>query len=183
MVPVEFVVLFAVAHEPDPLRSPPFVAAATIRIAAALVAVVGLDSLYRALERRGASVVRAVGVTGAAIAILANVAGLAAIDTSAVDIPVLLVSNLLIAAWFIGSGAILMREGGALARIGWTAELGGVGMVLTGIAIAIPFGGTLGETGTSLNDWFRILGLFVIVYLVRIWRYVVGGRLPGPGIL
>ena len=52
-----------------------------------------------------------------------------------------------------------------------------------GIAIAIPFAGPIGETGTSLNDWYRILGLFVIVYLIRIWSYVVRGRLPGPGIL
>jgi hypothetical protein len=56
-------------------------------------------------------------------------------------------------------------------------------MILTALAIAIPFAGPIGVTGTSLNDWYRILGLFVVVYLVRIWRYVVGGRLPGPGIL
>ena len=28
-----------------------------------------------------------------------------------------------------------------------------------------------------------LIGLFVVVYLVRVWSYVVRGRLPGPGIL
>jgi hypothetical protein len=183
MIPVEFVVLFAVAHEPDPLGAPAFVVAETLRVVGALVAIVGLDLLFRSLAPGGARIVLWIGSGGAAVGILAGVTDLVGVDTAVIDVPVFLAANVLLGAWFIGGGSILMREGGGLARIGWTAELGGLGMILTGTALATGFGGTIGQTGTSLNDWFRILGLFVVVYLVRIWRYVVGGRLPGPGIL
>jgi hypothetical protein len=183
LVPVEFVALFAVAGDPDPLGTPAFVAVETLRIITALVAMVGLDRLFRSISPRAAPVVLAVGCAGAVIGILGGAAELVDIDTPALDIPMVLAANVLVGAWFIGGGAILMRAGGGFARIGWTAELGGLGMILSGIAIAIPYAGPIGVTGTSLNDWYRILGLFVIVYLVRIWRYVVGGRLPGPGIL
>jgi hypothetical protein len=183
LVPVEFVVLFAAAHDPDPLGTPAFVVVETLRIIAALVAMVGLDRLFRSISPGAAPIVLLVGCAGAVIGILGDTAELVGIDTPALDIPIVLAANVLVGAWFIGGGAILMRAGGGLARIGWTAELGGLGMMLSGIAIAIPYAGPIGVTGTSLNDWYRILGLFVIVYLVRIWRYVVGGRLPGPGIL
>jgi hypothetical protein len=183
LVPVEFVVLFAVAGDPDPLGTPAFVVVETLRIITALVAMVGLDRLFRSISPGAAPVVLVVGCAGAVIGILGGAAELVGIDTPALDIPIVLAANVLVGAWFIGGGAILMRAGGGLARIGWTAELGGLGMILSGIAIAIPYAGPIGMTGTSLNDWYRILGLFVIVYLVRIWRYVVGGRLPGPGIL
>jgi hypothetical protein len=183
LVPVEFVVLFAVAGDPDPLGTPPLVVVETLRIITALVAMIGLDRLFRSSSPGAAPVVLVVGCAGAVIGILGGAAELVGIDTPALDIPIVLAANVLVGAWFIGGGAILMRAGGGLARIGWTAELGGLGMILSGIAIAIPYAGPIGMTGTSLNDWYRILGLFVIVYLVRIWRYVVGGRLPGPGIL
>jgi hypothetical protein len=183
LVPVEFVVLFAVAGDPDPLGTPAFVVVETLRVITALVAMVGLDRLFRSISPGAAPVVLVVGCAGAVIGILGGAAELVGIDTPALDIPIVLAANVLVGAWFIGGGAILMRAGGGLARIGWTAELGGLGMILSGIAIAIPYAGPIGMTGTSLNDWYRILGLFVIVYLVRIWRYVVGGRLPGPGIL
>ena len=183
LVPVEFVVLFVVARDPDPLGTPAFVAVETLRVGTALLAMVGLDRLFRSISPGAAPVVLVVGCAGAVIGILGGAAELLGIDTPALDIPVVLTTNILVGAWFIGGGAILMRQGGGLARIGWTAELGGLGMILTAIAIAIPFAGPIGVTGTSLNDWYRILGLFVVVYLVRIWRYVVGGRLPGPGIL
>jgi hypothetical protein len=183
LVPIEFVVLFAAARDPDPLGTPAFVVVETLRIVAALVAMVGLDRLFRSISPGAAPVVLVVGCAGGVIGILGGAAALVGIDTAALDIPIVLTTNVLVGAWFIGGGAILMRSGGGLARIGWTAELGGLGMILSGLAIAIPFAGPIGVTGTSLNDWYRILGLFVIVYLVRIWRYVVGGRLPGPGIL
>jgi hypothetical protein len=183
LVPVEFVVLFAVAGDPDPLGTPPLVVVETLRIITALVAMIGLDRLFRSSSPGAAPVVLVVGCAGAVIGILGGAAELVGIDTPALDIPIVLAANVLVGAWFIGGGAVLMRSGGGLARIGWTAELGGLGMIMSGIAIAIPYAGPIGVTGTSLNDWYRILGLFVIVYLVRIWRYVVGGRLPGPGIL
>ena len=183
LVPVEFVVLFAAAHDPDPLGTPAFVVVETLRIITALLAMIGLDRLFRSISPGAAPIVLLVGCVGAIIGILGGGAELVGIDTPALDIPIVLAANVLVGAWFIGGGAILMRAGGGLARIGWTAELGGLGMILSGIAIAVPYAGPIGVTGTSLNDWYRILGLFVIVYLVRIWRYVVGGRLPGPGIL
>jgi hypothetical protein len=183
MVPVEFVVLFAVAHEPDPLGSRPFVVAETGRLVAALIAMIGLDRLFRSIAPGAARPVLAIGCVGALVGIVADGAVLAGIDATALDLPAFLAANVLVGLWFIGGGAILMREGGGLARIGWTAELGGLGMILTGLALATSFGGPVGQTGTSLNDWFRILGLFVTVFLVRVWSYVVRGKLPGPGIL
>ncbi len=77
-----------------------------------------------------------------------------------------------------------MSAGRDLARVGWPAELGGLGMIAGGDRDRHRrFGGPVGDSGTSSLDWFLLLSLFVIVYLVRIWRYVVGGRLLGPGIL
>jgi hypothetical protein len=96
---------------------------------------------------------------------------------------VALPGDLLIGSWFLGGGLILLRSGRQLARIGWTAALGGAGLVLVALSVAVGFGGTPGVTGTALIDWFMLLGLFIVIYLVRIWRYVVGGRLPGPGIV
>ena len=183
MVPIEFIVLFAVARDPEPLGSTAFVVAETLRIVAALVAIVGLDVLFRSMVGERARIVLALGIAGAGLGIAIGVADLAGIDTAGIDLPAFLVTNLLVGLWFIGGGAILMRAGGGLARVGWTAELGGLGMILTGLALSTSLGGSIGQTGTSLNDWFRILGLFVVVYLVRIWSYVVRGRLPGPGIL
>ena len=76
-----------------------------------------------------------------------------------------------------------MRAGGAFVRIGWPAQLGGLGLILGAILVALAVDGPGGTTGPSLLNWFQLLGLFVVVYLVRVWSWVVRGRMPGPGIL
>ena len=182
-VPLQLVVVFLGAREPDPFDTTPYRLVETARICAALVAIVGLDRLFRSISPRPARFVLAAGVIGATIGIGAELATIVGIRLAAIDTPLFLLTNLLIAGWFIGGGGILMREGGGLARVGWTSQLGGLGGILTAVAVAVPFAGAAGVTGHSLIDWYQILGLFVVVYLVRIWRYVVGGRLPGPGVL
>jgi hypothetical protein len=182
LAPVRVVVLFFVAHEPDPFSSSAYLAVEVAGLLALLVAIVSLDRLYRPLAPGLAPRALAIGAVGAGLAAGSELAWIAGLSLGAIDTLLFVVANVLIGAWFILGGGILMREGGALARIGWTAELGGLGMILTALALAVGFGGPLG-TGTSFIDWFLLLGLFVAIYLVRIWTYVVRGKLPGPGIL
>ena len=182
-VPLQFVLLFLGSRDPNPFSTTPYLVVETARIVAAFVAVVGLDGLFRSIAPGPARFVLAVGSVAGVIGLASAGATFAGLPTGAIDTVLFLAANVLLGAWFLGSGGILMREGGGLARVGWTAELGGLGMILTAFAIAVPFGGVVGVTGTSIVDWFHILGLFVVIYLVRIWRYVVGGKLPGPGIL
>jgi hypothetical protein len=152
---------------PDPWSSPLFLWVDLARVAALLVAIGGLDAFFRRFEAATAPRLLALGGVGAGLALVADAAVLAGLPRGGLAIILGLVGEILIAAWFLGGGLVLLRAGRQWARIGWTACLGG----------------GVGVTGTALIDWFLLLGLFVIVYLVRVWRYVVGGRLPGPGIL
>jgi hypothetical protein len=180
--PLRVVVLFLQAHEPDPFSTSAYVVVETVGLLALLVAVIFLDRLYRPIAQELAPIALAIGAVGAALAAASDLAGLAGIRDDIINTILFVVCNVLIGVWFLIGGVILMSEGGALARIGWTAELGGLGTILTALALAVGFGGPLG-TGSSFIDWFLLLSLFVVIYLVRIWRYVVGGQLPGPGIL
>jgi hypothetical protein len=170
---------------PDPWASEPYLAFDVARLIAVLIAVVGLDGLFRSRDADVARRLLAVGVSGAVIGFAADGwiflggAGHAEGAYGLID----LAADLLVAAWFVGGGLILLTSGRQLARIGWTAILGGAGQVLTALCVATGFGGIPGISGTALIDWFLLIGLFVVVYLVRVWRYVVGGRLPGPGIV
>lgn len=182
LAPLQMAATFLAAHDADPLGSPSVQALSVARVAAILAAVVGLDRLFSSVAASPARLVLACGIAGAL-----GILGLDALDSAgfqsgAVGTILALLATVLIGAWFMGGGAILMSAGRDLARVGWPAQLGGLGTIAAGFAIASGFGGPVG-TGTSSIDWFLLLSLFVIVYLVRIWRYVVGGRLPGPGIL
>jgi hypothetical protein len=183
LVPLQFVALFIAAPAADPFKGGVYLAVEAVRVVATLVAVLGLDVLFRSIASGPARLALAAGGLGAVIGIATGAVGYAGLMSEPVETIAFLASSLLLATWFVIGGGILLGEGGPLARIGWTAELGGIGMILTALAIATSFGGAVGVTGTSLLDWFHLLGLFVVVYLVRVWRYVVGGRLPGPGIL
>jgi hypothetical protein len=185
LAPLQLVVLFVVAHEAQPFAATPYLLIETLRIGAILVAVVGLDGLYRSIAPGVARFALAAGCLGASVGLVADAVtfgGVAGGSLGALDTILFLAANILIGVWLFVGGGILMRRGGAFARLGWTAELGGLGAILTALAIATDFGGPIGS-GSSWIDWFHLLGLFVVVYLVRIWRYVVGGKLPGPGIL
>jgi hypothetical protein len=185
LLPFQLIVLFLAAHDPRPFATSPYLLVEAVRIAAVLVAVIGLDRLYRSIAPGAARFALAAGAIGASIGIVADAATIAGVGgraSGSIETVVFLLANVLVGAWFFVGGGILMREGGGLLRIGWTAELGGLGTILTAVAIATGFGGPIGS-GSSWIDWFHLLGLFVVVYLVRVWRYVVGGRLPGPGIL
>jgi hypothetical protein len=174
---------FTAMTSPDPWSSQPYLALDTVRLGAMLVAIVGLDGLFHDLEAPAARTLIRLGVAGALVGLGVNLVVLAGLRLGAVETLAALAGDLLIAGWFLGCSVLLLRSGRQLARVGWTAALGGAGLVLTAISVALHVGGTPGLTGTALIDWFLLLGLFVVIFLVRIWRYVVGGRLPGPGIL
>jgi hypothetical protein len=182
LAPLLVVATLLAAHDADPLRSPSVRALGAARVAAVLVGAIGLDGLFRSIATSPARIVLACGVAGAAGMLSLDALELAGLPSGALDTILGLIAGVLLGGWFIGGGAILLSAGGDLARIGWPAELGGLGTIAAAIAIATGFGEPAG-TGTSSIDWFLLLGLFVIVYLVRIWRYVVGGRLPSPGVL
>jgi hypothetical protein len=159
-----------------------------------LVAAIGLDGLFRPIAPVQASRVRAAGIVGAAlalglmvgdwIAVLAAMVGDGS-GPSVVALGWLLpLSSLLTGLWFFLGGTIVMA-GGGLARIGWSGMVGGGAMILATVAVGLRLGSATGGAPDelSLRDWFHLIGLFVVIYLVRIWRYVVGGRLPAPGIL
>ena len=182
LAPLQVVAAFLVAHEADPLGSPPVQAIGVARVAAILVAAIGLNRLFGSIAPSPARVVLASGVAGAAGILGLDALELLGLPLGALDTILGLVAAVLLGAWFIAGGAILISAGGDFARIGWPAQLGGLGTIAAALALATRFGGPVG-TGTSSIDWFLLLSLFVIVYLVRIWRYVVGGRLPSPGVL
>ena len=93
-----------------------------------------------------------------------------------------IVSNVAIGTWLIVAGTILGRDD-AFRRIGWMGQLGGAGtllFVLSFIPLPIP---SQSAAGPGLYDYARILGLFGIVFLVRVWRFAALGKLPGPGLI
>jgi len=175
---------FTVMTSPDPWSSQPFLTLDVVRLTAVLIGVVGLDRLFASHDPRMARRLLLLGVGGAlvglavdgwTIASAARLGGVQGVGELAGDV--------LVAGWFLGGGLILLGAGRQLARVGWTAILGGAGQILTAISAAVGFGGTPGITGTALIDWFLLIGLFVVIYLVRIWSFVVRGRLPGPGVV
>ena len=182
LAPIE---LIAAGLTADPRRGLNLTAASVVeivRFVALLVAVMGLAPLFASLAPRWASLVGIVGIVAAILLIATDAVDVAGVDLGPAVAMLSLAGSALIGAWFIGSGAIFMRQGGDLARVGWTAQLGGLGNVLTALALAL--GASLPNGGSpSWIGWFRILGLFVIVYLIRVWNYVVRGKLPSAGII
>lgn len=167
----------------DPWTSPSSLFFDVLRLGGLLIAVIGLDRLFRSNDPVLGRRVLAIGTSGAALG-LAVTAWIIAVGDRAGGAPwIELVGDLLVACWFIGGGLVLLGSGRQLARIGWTALIGGAGQGLTALSVAATFGGTPGVTGTALIDWFLLMGLFVVIYLVRVWSYVVRGRLPGPGVV
>ena len=165
----------------DPWATQPYLLVDFVRMLAVFVAIVGLDGLFRSFEPPAARTLLIVGGIGAGFGLAADVAIAAGLRPSILETLLALAGEILIANWFIGGGLVLIRAGRQWARIGWTACLGGIGLILTALSAAVGFGGEVGVTGTSLIDWFLLIGLFVVIYLVRVWRFVVGGRMPGPG--
>ncbi len=182
LAPLQVAALFLVSHDTDPFATTPVLVIGAIRLAAAGTAIFGLDVLFRSIAPDPARLILRLGLAGAAVALALDLVALVGIRIGSLDTLLGLLASALLGVWFIGGGAILMSRGNGLARVGWTAELGGLGTIVGAILIALPFGGTVG-TGQSWIDWFLLLGLFVVIYLVRVWSYVVRGRLPGAGIL
>ncbi|HUQ78418.1 MAG TPA: hypothetical protein VM427_06070 [Patescibacteria group bacterium] len=167
----------------DPWATQPYLIVDLVRIVGVLVAIVGLDGLFGSFEPSSARMLLVVGGVGAGLGLAADVTTAAGLRPSVLETVLVLAGDVLIAAWFIGGGLVLVRAGRQWARVGWTACLGGIGQVLAAGSAAVGFGGPVGVTGTSLIDWFLLIGLFVVIYLVRVWRFVVGGRMPGPGLV
>lgn len=183
IAPIEVVLVYVVAGGRARPDSALYSFIDASRLACLLVTVLGLDALFRPIAPRGARTVLLAGTIGSVIGLATSLALLAGVQAAiAVAVGLLLATGGL-AVWFIGGGGILMSAGGAFVRIGWPAQLGGVGLVLAAILVAFAIQGPGGTTGPSLLNWFQLLSLFSVVYLVRIWFYVVRGRLPGPGIL
>ena len=80
------------------------------------------------------------------------------------------------------------RDPAALRAAAWPgsagpAELGGLGQIVAGVLVAVGGHRPPAVTVCPGSAGSGSVGLFVVVYLVRVWLYVVRGRLPGPGIL
>jgi hypothetical protein len=195
LLPLDFV-----AARVWPVTSEPAVAAGLVALAslaslATLVAAIGLDGIFRSIAPGQASRVLAVGLVGAVlwlglfvgswVSVLADVAGAGSGPSVGAIGWLLPLANVLVALWFFLGGAIVMAGGGGLARIGWSGMVGGGAMILASVSSALGLGGATGGAPDELpiRDWFHLIGLFVVLYLIRTWRYVVGGRLPAPGIL
>jgi len=183
VTPIQLAALFFAATAGDPAASRPYVLAETLRMGALFVAVVGLDDLFRRHDPGLADRIRLLGLLGAGVSVALDAALLSGLGRTPLDL-LALPASVLVGLWFIGAGLVLLGAGGAFPRIGWTALAGGVSAILAAIGVVLPLGaGGIGETGHSIRDYFVLLGVLAMVFLVRVWRYVVGGRLPGPGIL
>jgi hypothetical protein len=193
LLPLEFVAARLWPATSDDAVIGTQLALSTALLLCTLAAVVGLDGWFRALAPGQATRVLLVGVIGVALALglsagpvlaIAGFTGLTA-STLPTFVWLLALSSLLIGLWFFLGGAIVMAGGGGLVRIGWSGMIGGAAMILAAFAVATRFGSSTagGPDELSLRDWFHLIGLFVVLYLIRTWRYVVGGRLPAPGIL
>jgi hypothetical protein len=182
VTPIQLALLFLAATAVDPATSRPYVLAEMLRMAALFVAVAGLDDVFRRRDPVIADRIRFCGLLGCGINLALDAALLAGFGPTWFDL-LALPPGVLLGVWFLGAGLLLLGAGGALARIGWTALAGGLSAILAAIGAVLPLGGEIGETGHSFRDYFVMLGLLAVVFLVRIWRYVVGGRLPAPGIL
>ena len=192
LAPLEFV---AVRVWPVTSEAPLIAALVALSSAlglALLVAAIGLDGLFRSIAPGQASRVLAIGIAGATLDLGLSagswIAALAADPSGsrvAATVWLGLLSGLLVGLWFFLGGAVVMAGGHGLARIGWSGMVGGGAMILAAVAVATRFGTATagGPDELSLRDWLHLIGLFVVLYLVRTWRYVVGGRLPAPGIL
>ena len=182
LLPLDFVAvrLWPVTSEPAGVAG--LVALASLASVATLVAATGLDGLFRSIAPGQASRVLAIGLVGAVLGVVAGE------SSGQIVGPIgwlALLSGVLIGLWFFLGGAILMSGGRGLARIGWSGMIGGGAMILASVSSALGLGGATGGAPDELpiRDWFHLIGLLVVIYLVRTWRYVVGGRLPAPGIL
>ena len=181
LAPLELIALFLSAHAVNPFGEPAVLVVGGLRAASLFVAVIGLDPLFRSIADLPGRMSRSAGSAGAIFGLgwaIAHAVGGGGFPLTFLG----LAGGVLTGVWFIGGGTILMSAGRQLARVGWAAALGGLGSIAASVAIAVPFGGPLG-TGTSWLDWFLLIGLFIVIYLVRVWSYVVRGKLPGPGIV
>jgi hypothetical protein len=178
-----------------PITSEPSVVAGLVTLSslaslATLGAAIGLHGVVRSIAPGQASRVLAFAIVGAGLdlGLVAGswvVAGDRPGSGSGAIVGLELVADILVGLWFFVGGAVVMAGDRDLARIGWSGMIGGAAMILATFAVATRFGGSTagGPDELPIRDWFHLLGLFVVLYLVRIWRYVVGGRLPAPGIL
>jgi hypothetical protein len=161
------------------LSSTLFVGAEMLQTVALLVAVIGLDPWFREGQPRLGHLALAAGVAGPSLAIAADGLTMLGWLTTPIDLLIFVAVNAAIAAWFIIAGAIVAGFGGEFRRIGWVGQFGGAGTLLTTSLLAVGFA----PEGSGLQSWYvyaQLLQVFVIVFLVRLWRFAALGRLPGP---
>jgi hypothetical protein len=192
LLPLEFIVGHVWPIVPDGAGIVALLALSTAVTLATLVAVVGLDRMFRSIEAGQATRVLVVGVAGVMLDLgltagswITVLSGGGSGPNAVVIAWLGLLSSGLVGLWFVLGGAVVMAGSHELARIGWSGMIGGVAIILAAFAVATRFGGGTagGPDELSLRDWFQLIGLFVVLYLIRTWRYVVAGRLPAPGIL
>jgi hypothetical protein len=184
-IPLEIAALF-VATGPigDRLMSPLVIAAEVVRILGILVAAVGLHPWLHEIDRRFANAALVAGVGGAAAGLSLDTLLLAGMPPSAIDVVLGLAIQLAIGTWFVLAGTTVARGGAELGRIGWVGQMGGAGWLLAGASLYLPVelpsqqGG-----GPSLSGYAQVLAVFAVAFLVRLWRYVAFGKLPGRGLI
>lgn len=181
-IPLEILTLVIASGPVDErLSSLPFTAAEAIRTTGLLVAVVGLDQWLREIQPRLAFAALVAGILGAGLGLFADAMVVAGMSSSSFDLVIFVAANTAIGCWYILTGAVLSRADEDLRRIGWVGQLGGVGSILATALLASGIQSAV--RAPSWLDYAQLLGVFAIVFLVRIWRYAALGRLPGPGLI
>lgn len=164
----------------DPSASTPILVVEIVRGTAIAVAAWGLDALYRQLSAQHGIVLATGLVAGIGIVAL-DVLLLVGLLKTPMDDPFTIVLNACLGAWYVGSGLILAAGGPTFRRIGLTAQVGGVGTLLataTTILLVLDVLPTVARSGLQVAT---LLGLFSLVFVVRIWWTVGLDRQPPGG--
>jgi hypothetical protein len=189
VVPLQALVLVSTSGSELNTSSLAFLAVEIVRAVALLVAAWGLHELYRSLDPRWSMAVLKTGVIASLatatldLGLITGLIGADWIDSGSGRILVLAI-NVLGALWYLGAGLLLARSNLDVRRLSTAAQFGGLGGLLGSISLYLSgMSPEIGEAEQSILRYAQLLGLFVAVYLIRIWRYATAGRLPGPGLI
>jgi hypothetical protein len=167
----------------DPLASPQFITAEAARAIGLLIASIAFAAWLQELDRPFGLVATVAGVTGTGIALVSDASSLLGAQSSWFDLVVLIAANVAIALWLIFAGAAIGKAGGELGRVGWVGQLGGVGTLLATFGLVISGQVPIEGLDRTLIGYAGFLGLFGVIFLVRLWGFASLGRLPGAGLI
>jgi len=119
------------------------------------------------------------GVAGFAVGALANLVLVAGAPMSDdLDTATSFVAAAGAAIWLLVGGTLIGRDDSQVPKLGWIGQVGGFGLLISAVEVVLPPEMQARLASGNLPLFVLLAGIFVLLYLVRLGRFMAFGHIP-----